>query len=83
MSLGPKRYQVLGTFSAEFKLIFYFLLEGLKCYEYREVEGEDAGKTELVECSSSQKACFLEIKQYDNPWQKGWKIRQECEKFFE
>ena len=46
-----------------------------KCYEYREVQGDDAGKTELVECSSSQKACFLEIKQYDNPWQKGWKIR--------
>ena len=61
------------------------MVEGLKCYEYREVQGDDAGKTELVECSSSQKACFLEIKQYDNPWQEGWEIRQEeeCEKNFE
>ena len=61
----------------------FFSVEGLKCYEYREVQGEDAGKTELVECSSSQKACFLEIKQYDNPWQKGWKIEQECATNFE
>ena len=85
LSLGPKWFQVLSTISTfcRVKVNFFFSVVGLKCYEYREVQGEDAGKTELVECSSSQKACFLEIKQYDNPWQKGWKIEQECATNFE